>query len=283
VTRLGYVESRLAWQIGYEFTRGKGAVLDDLGTLLDALQAPPLGFNEEISPQDTMWEGSREHYFESGRSAVQCVRLGMLGAEIDGFRNILDFPSGWGRSLRMLVAAFPEARVTACDLDRDGVDFCADRFGAVPVYSNEDPTKIELEPGFDLIWCGSLLTHLPAARWHDFLTLFQSLLIPGGLLVFTTHGMYVADYIRKARAGMEPDDDQLTYGIRADKLDVWIQDFEREGFGYQGYEYAPGYGTSVSTPAWVCTQLAGLPELRLKCYTERGWHDHQDAVACLRV
>jgi cyclopropane fatty-acyl-phospholipid synthase-like methyltransferase len=230
-----------------------------------------------------MWEGSRDHYFESGRSAVQCVRLGMLAAEVEGFTNILDFPSGWGRSLRMLAAAFPEARLTACDLDREGVDFCADRLGAAPVYSNEDPAKIGLEPGFDLIWCGSLLTHLPAARWNDFLTLFQSILAPGGLLVVTSHGRYVADFIKDARDRLEPGDDELIYGIRPDRLDVWVEDFEREGFAYQEYDYWPGYGTSVATPAWVCTQLAALSELQLKCYTERGWHDHQDAVACLRV
>jgi hypothetical protein len=95
--------------------------------------------------------------------------------------------------------------------------------------------------------------------------------------------MYVAEYIRAARARLKPDDDELVYGIRPDKLDVWVEDFERDGFGYQEYDYWAGYGTSVSTPAFVCMELARLPELRLKCYTERGWHDHQDAVACQRV
>jgi hypothetical protein len=64
-------------------------------TLLDAFEAVP-DVLEEISPEDTMWEGSRDHYFESSRSALKCVRQGMLAAQIAGFKNILDFPSGLG-------------------------------------------------------------------------------------------------------------------------------------------------------------------------------------------
>ena len=80
--------------------------------------------------------------------------------------RILDFPCGHGRVLRYLRAEFPQAEITACDLLRDGVDFCAANFGAIPVYSDPDPSRIGLpRDAFDLIWVGSLFTHFDAARW----------------------------------------------------------------------------------------------------------------------
>ena len=49
--------------------------------------------------------------------------------------------------LRHLKTAFQTARITACDLKRDGVDFCASQFDAIPVYARESPAENKLEPG----------------------------------------------------------------------------------------------------------------------------------------
>ncbi len=82
-------------------------------------------------------------------------------------------PSGHGRVLRALKAAFPGAHLTACGHRRDGVEFCARVLGATPIVSRENPAEIELEGPYDLIWCGSLLTHMDAARWPGFLDLLS--------------------------------------------------------------------------------------------------------------
>lgn len=141
----------------------------------------------DISPNDSMYM-NEEHYFSVGHSALQCIKLAMLAANKESFDKILDLPCGYGRVLRMLKAAFPNAKLTACDLDRDAVDYCASVFGTTSVYSNKQPDKILFEDKFDLIWCGSLLTHLNSNYWESFLNLFNSLLYPGNILVFSTHG-----------------------------------------------------------------------------------------------
>src|SRR5262245_46612524 len=42
----------------------------------------------------------------------------------------------------------------------DGVDYCANTFAAIPVYSAVVPSQAPLEPdSLDLTWVGSLLTH----------------------------------------------------------------------------------------------------------------------------
>ena len=101
---------------------------------------------------------------------------------------MLDMPCGHGRVTRALRAAFPAAELVACDIDTDGVSFCRDRFGAVPVASCPDPMAVELPGTFDLIWVGSLFTHLPSASWHPFLQLFARSLVRGGVLCFTAAG-----------------------------------------------------------------------------------------------
>lgn len=235
------------------------------GTVDDAIADNDAMF-ERHKPADEAWR----HYFHCGRSALRVIRLALAAAGTTDVRRILDLPCGHGRVLRVLKAAYPGAELHACDLDRDGVDYCAARFGATPVYSHPDPAKVALPGGYDLIWVGSLLTHLDAPRWPAFLELFRSALAPGGVCVFTCHGHTAADMIRTGKAD---------YGLASPA--ALLKPYRKGGFAYAAY---PGqdYGISVSSPAWVTGQLAAVPGARLLLYFERGWADHHDAVAWTR-
>jgi SAM-dependent methyltransferase len=229
----------------------------------------------DISPDDEMFKGDERDYFGVGRSALECVRRSLDAAQLpaDKIARILDLPCGYGRVLRYLRAVFPEAEIVACDLLRGGVDFCARTFGARPVYSNEDPARIVLGPEpFDLIWVGSLLTHLGPTRWAGFLDVFRRSLRPGGVLVFTTHGREVYD--RTVRGA--------DYGVPYWRATMVRHDYERTGFGYAHYLQSSSYGQSLSSPAWVFNQIAALDEMRLVHFSERAWDAHQDVFACVR-
>jgi SAM-dependent methyltransferase len=219
-----------------------------------------------------MYDGDEAAYFGCGKSALRCIRHAMLAMGKEEASAILDFPCGHGRVLRMLKAAFPEAALTACDIDRDGVDFCARAFGAAPIYSDRSPEHLEIADAFDLIWCGSLLTHLDSFRWEGFLSLFERSLAETGLLVFTTHGRTVADQLSTS---------SLTHFARP--VVNMTDDYHAYGFGYSDYYDAPReYGVSLSSPAWVCSQLAKLPGLRLVSFTEAAWDSSQDVIACAK-
>lgn len=221
-----------------------------------------------VASRDEMFV-NEEHYFGSGRSALEWIGLSLRAARRppDEVGRILDLPCGHGRVMRYLRAAFPRAAITACDLLREGVDFCAETFGAEPLYSDEDPSKIVLErDAYDLVWVGSLLTHLDARRWPGFLKLFRACLRPGGLLVFTTCGRH--SYDQSVRQKTLPP--EVVYG------------YERGGFGYADYEGAAGYGNSLSSAAWVFGQVGRLDEMRVVLYSERAWDDNQDVFACAR-
>lgn len=246
-------------------------------TLFESLRAHHLaevtGVSERMAPRDSMYRGNDEHYRSVGRSAWRCITTALLSAGVTEPRSILDMSCGAGRVLRVLARAFPNAALTACDLVKDGVDFCAEEFGATPVYSDVDLSKLAFESPFDLIWCGSLLTHLDAPLWLAPFRVFLRSLAPGGVAVVTLHGRWVAFRMRQG----------IDYGLPRDRIDAILAGYDAKGFGYADYVDQTGYGASVCTPAWILGELASWEEFRVVGYAEKQWDDHQDVLAIQRI
>ena len=221
-----------------------------------------------IDPGDQMYRGDLDSYLSVCHSALAQIGHAMAICGRTSPARVLDFACGHGRVLRGLRAAFPEAELTGADVNRDGVEFCARQFGSLPVYSDPDPARVRLTGGFDLIWVGSLFTHLDAGRCREFLDLLRRNLAPGGLLVFSTHG-------RNAVDRWSDDEDERTRAI--------VEGFRREGFGYRDHVGVEGYGTTAFTAAWIAEQLAPWTDLMLIGYVERGLADHQDVVTVLKT
>ncbi|MGH2980190.1 MAG: glycosyltransferase family 92 protein, partial [Solirubrobacterales bacterium] len=209
-------------------------------------------------------------YFEWGPAALRCVeaavecarRLLPRGAAEPAWSNrILVFPSGRGQVLRVIRAAYPDARITACDLDRDAVDFCAEVFDAVPLYADEDPARIETDAAFDLIWCGSLFTHLDSGRWLPFLEFLEARLRPWGLLLLATNGRHLAPRLGPPEMEVERAEE-----MRAEFAQTGFS--HRDGLGLSGrYDRdgrgLSGWGTTIASLAWMCRRLEARPGLRL--------------------
>jgi SAM-dependent methyltransferase/predicted O-methyltransferase YrrM len=221
-----------------------------------------------ISPRDAMYTGDGAHYFSVGLSATRAIETSTNARTP---QRILDMPCGHGRVLRFLKARYPAAEIVACDLDGDGVAFCAERFGALPQRSSADLGALELPGPFDLIWCGSLLTHLDAAGSAALLGLFARCLAPGGVAVVTTHGALVAE---RLRAGD-------TYQLDPAAARAALSAYQATGFGYADYPWSPGYGVSVSSVEWI-ERAAAEAGLNIPRVTERGWDGHQDVIALVR-
>ena len=237
----------------------------------------------EIAPGDEMYRaGHEDQYFRAGQSALRCIASAMEAASIERYtdwpRKVLDLPSGHGRIMRAMKATFPEASFTACDINRDGIEFCARTFGARPVLSEHRGEHVDLHDSFDLIWSGSLLTHLDRDRWPGFLALFERSLETGGLLVFTVFGHEAA---RRLRAR------ENEYMLTPEKAEAILEDHDRDGFGYTDYPGQVDSGMSLASPDWVRAQIGALPKLELVSYSEQAWHtgqhSHQDVVACVRT
>jgi SAM-dependent methyltransferase len=222
-----------------------------------------------ISPNDHMWLTGRQWYFEVGVSALDCIRRALATAHVAP-ASILDLPCGHGRVCRMLRAAYPTAHLTVCDLDRDGVNFCANQFGAEPIYSHEDVRTLAMGRHFDLIWCGSLFTHLDHDRWPEFLGFFADHLTPDGVLVFTTHGRQPIQWML---------DEFFDYGLSREEQLALFRAYARHGFGFVSPRNQ-AFGISLSSVGFVCAQLERWSSLKLIGVHEAGWAGHQDVFSC---
>lgn len=185
---------------------------------------------DKISPNDWMWKGQRndETYLSEGWSAGRAILGACITAEQKPER-ILDFGCGHGRVLRWLRALFPDAEITASDRVKDAVDFCAKTFDAVPVYSNDTYEGLPLGGHFDLIWLGSVYTHLPMNLWHKLTKLMVDNLAPGGLLAFSFAGPHVADRIISGERNKYAE-------IAEHDFEDFINGYLNEGFGYARHD-----------------------------------------------
>ena len=205
-------------------------------------------------------------YFEIGKDGLRCIRHALEVAGVQPER-ILDLPCGHGRVLRWLVKEFHEAEISACDLDGDAVDFCAERFGVKPLHSHRDPRQIPLAGKYDLIWVGSLFTHLDAMLWTPLLEVLAEHL--AGVLVFTVGGRYFI-----------PDDAWLQRQLGRN-ASILTEKYEDIGFGYADYPRQDGYGLARAKPSWVLSLLDSLP-LKVVHLGEGEWTGYQDIYACVR-
>jgi SAM-dependent methyltransferase len=254
----------------------------DLSSLLRSLaeshEAYRSRVNQAVHPSDEMYReakhwGNPDGYFTIGHSAMGCITVAMVLAGKSDVSTILDLPCGHGRVMRMLRARWPDARIVACDLLSEGVDFCAAQFRAVPIYSRPNPADIPIYEQFDLIWVGSLLTHLDAPMWKSFLTFFRDHLAQDGLLVFSSAGRY---------ATMNPQDPFLL--VRDEYLENGFayMDQTNPTCAWHSPRLSPGYGLAAASPSWVLDQLVQISELRVLAFWERGWNEHQDIVIAVK-
>jgi len=156
--------------------------------------------------------------------------------------------------------------MTASDLDRKGVDFCARVFGAEAVYSESNLDQFSAGGQFGLIWCGSLVTHLNDTGIRAVLRAFARHLQPDGLLIFTARGERVIQRLQ---------DEEFEYGISAENVAPITAAYRKEGFGFADPPRASAYGISSTSPEWIRRAAAeiGLGEVYFRA---RGWDDHQD-------
>ncbi len=229
-----------------------------------AADFPLSGLVATLAPGDTMHDGRDDHYLAVGLSALRCIE-GALGSRVPG--RILDLPCGFGRVTRVLRARYPDARITVSDLDRPGVDFAAAQFGATGVYSVDDLAALELDGTFDLIWVGSLVTHLSEAQTRAFLQALHRSMAADATLVVSSHGPTIVAGLKSWLYGLEP---ASAAGV--------LDDYGGCGYGHRGYGGSDGYGISLTDRHWWGTAAADHG-FTLVSYQEQAWDGHQDVLA----
>jgi SAM-dependent methyltransferase len=233
--------------------------------------------NTRVAPGDDMLTGGANlrNYFEVGESALAQVKAGVEAARMPAPKRILDLPCGYGRVLRYLQAEWPDAALTAMDINAEAVEFCATTFGARPVISRDPLWEVDAGDGYDLLWCGSLLTHFDEPDWLPVLSYFRDRMTAGGLIVFTTHGNLSIDLLEGKKVGPWEGD----YGMGSKAADM-ARAARSTGFAYGRYEgHDSPFGLSVSAPDWVRATADAVPGLDFVRFAPEGWFGHHDVWA----
>jgi len=220
--------------------------------------------------QDGMYERSAaREYLLVGLSALRAIEIALraVRAEDRGVVTVLDFACGYGRVLRFLRARFSAARITAADKDPVALDFCRRAFSVHSIPSHAQFRTLAIPQTFDLIWCGSLITHIEENAAAELLTFFRDHLSPGGVCVVSTHGRRSAEWIRTRTR---------TYGLTVNAQRQVLSQFDETGYGYADYRNHRGYGISLVSHERMLEIAQRLGTWREACYLEHGWFHHQD-------
>ncbi len=223
--------------------------------------------NDDILyPQDPY----AEHYARTGRSAIANIEaaLALAGRELGDVESCLDLACGYGRVLRLLRERIAPERITACDVMPEAVAFCAYEFGARPLLSDPEFDGVPFAT-YDLIWVGSLVTHLDERLLGRFTALLARLLAPGGVALVTTLGDYGIEDVSRYEARLAPLQDALE------------GEYRRRGFAFVPYEgRSDGLGYAWHAPEMLCDAIesASRGTLRRLAQWPRGWDHHQDIL-----
>ena len=234
------------------------------------LRAP--GLPGRIHENDDMLFGGDdlgEGYARQARTAVEAIEraLALSGKRLEGVDACLDLPCGYGRVTRLLRERLDPGRITACDVNAEGVAYCAYEYGVKPLLSDPEFEGVPFET-YDLMWVGSLVTHLDRRLLGRFIELLPRIVQRGGTVVITTLGEYgIGDVSR--------------YEERFAAMQASLERSYREtGFAFVPYEGETELGYAWQTPEMLTPEVESLTggELRGLAAWPRGWDDHQDVV-----
>ncbi len=128
-------------------------------------------------------------FLESGRLAAQSIReaLERAGSPIESLESILDFGCGCGRVVRNWSSL--DAQVSGSDLSGEAIDWCRAHLSFARFETNGlSPPLAFADGSYDFAYALSVLTHLPEAIQHAWMTELRRVVRPGGLVLVTTHG-----------------------------------------------------------------------------------------------
>lgn len=139
-------------------------------------------YEHDVSIATFKFVESTVRYFDAYRQIVEQVFGGF-----DRLGSVMDFASGYGRLTRVLVQKLRREQIWISDIYGAAVDWQAAEFGVNAVRSVPDPATFDHAGSHDIVFVGSLFSHLPAPLFRAWLARLYRLVAPGGVLAFSVH------------------------------------------------------------------------------------------------
>lgn len=229
--------------------------------------------SQEVYEKDAMAHGAPlEAYLRGGKNALEIVQASLTLAKAPKPSVIVDYPCGAGRVTRWFRAAYPEATIIASDLSEHEMDWCVNEFGCVAMKASPYFDQITMPTRADLVWCGSLVTHLSAQQSISLINSILSWLKVNGVAVITTHGRRREQLLPTSKSGVS---------VAAERQIV--EDYRKAGHGYAEYKPGMGYGFSLTKLSWLAKWVEENKYAKLVLLSEGLWSDRQDVMAIKRI
>jgi SAM-dependent methyltransferase len=197
-----------------------------------------------------------------------------LGAGDDG----LDFGCSSGRVVRVLAAAFPEVRWRGCDPNAPAIGWAQEHLGTINFFVSPQQPPLPIADGdLTLVYAISIWSHFApelGLRWFEEM---HRVLRPGGLLVFTTHGLQsVSFYVQSKQRSPEQGREILDSLYRRGS---WYA----PEFGSRGDSgiLNPEWGTAFLNAEWILARLC--PRWSVLEFAPGRNQDNQDLYVLQRV
>lgn len=164
-----------------------------------------MGLDCTISPDDDIFaffaghasstNPLRDYLADGWRTLAELMAvMECVGQPLVQSAQFLEFASGHGRFTRHLVKLLGADKVTVSDVVPSAVTFARQTFGVQGVLSASVPEALATPRQYDTVFVLSLFSHLPRSTWARWLQALYATVAPGGILVFTTHGIKAAQF-----------------------------------------------------------------------------------------
>jgi SAM-dependent methyltransferase len=199
-------------------------------------------------------------------------------------RRILDFGCGCGRMTRYL-NIIDDVEAYGLDVNPDLVGWCQENLNRVrTVLTCERPPMPLPDELFDLVYSLSIFTHLTEERSRQWLDDIARVMVPGGVLIVSTHGYPALEIIRgsSVHQGMFEMDERATGEL--------IARLERERFVFTPYrsevlevaKAGADYGLSFIDDQYVSSHW-NTSEFQVLEHVPGGLRGWQDLVVLRRT
>lgn len=153
------------------------------------------GDRQRIPPAELRFKvagpGTIEQFLQGGEAMAASVdaALARVGRSLAAGGDFLDFGCGSGRLLAAFERRYPALCVSGCDVDAAAIAWCRGRFPAMRFKTTTEwPPCDGAAASFDIVWCGSVFTHIDESHQDAWLQELRRLLRSNGALLASVHG-----------------------------------------------------------------------------------------------
>jgi SAM-dependent methyltransferase len=240
--------------------------------------AQPYGVVPAVHEDDFMWryifqsrhlptpESAVQYYLSDGAKSAQqlkdLIAQYVPSADSEGRYSLLEFACGYGMVSRHVTSVLGNVDLTCCDIHDNAINFIRERLGEHAVLSAHVPEDVVFNDSFDVVFALSFFSHMPNSTFARWLATLFSAVKPGGILLFTTHGLISAE-----RQGVTIPENGFWFRSESEQKDL----------------EASEYGTTLTTQSYVVDQLATLAGASLTDFRSGLWWGHQDLYVVTRT